>query len=498
MKKNTPSYLLFAVSLFVMISCVKKPTTMKIFFSSDVDYVLLSNPELSICFEGFVDTFFVESLNKLELQLNLKEDRFFVMEIPERKKKWILPIQAGVDYKISIEENNSLTITGLNEQGILQYQSALNYLPGQLDWSIFKNDSMQREEIIDKLKQDELDVFRTLLSEKKITPQFFKLIQNDRDCFYAFTSAWTDLRDVMTIVRKENIVQNELKKTQLKESLSTLFEKYNPNNVSNIKSPTWFNYAIFMYIQVYTQFLNNKMNVNNIEDLFSEKHIPFWFEQIKKTFSGRPLEGALSTFLYQQGGSDGYNESEACISVYKFFKEKYPNSPYLKYFQKHMDNTVSFYEEKATDSSIHIIESDTIHTFFELISLFKGEKVYVDVWALWCNPCLAEFQNKDLLETILEKENITPLYIVLAEIQDEKRWRATININRLKGYHFLANKKFQEDLRRIYSEEDPNANKKDEGEKVFSIPWYLLIDENGKIIERHCKRPSEIISERGL
>lgn len=478
-----------------MMGCTKKTTSMNINFSTDVDYVTLSDPNLDVCFEGFVDTFYLYGLKKLELQLSLKEDRFFVLEIPDRKRSWILPIEAGGDYHISIDENDTFTINGLNEQGILQYQSALNYLPGQIDWQMFKDYSIPRAEIIEKVKQEELDVFRKLLNEKKITSRFFMLIENDRDCFYAFVSAWLDLTNVMTIIRKEETESDESKKKELMESLSSLFSKYNPNNPLFIGSPIWFNYAILMYIQAYTQFSNNHVNKENVEHLFSEKHIPFWFEQIKKSFSGKSLEGALSTFLYQQGGKAGFSESEASISVYKFFIEEFPDSPYLKYFQQHMENTISFYEEKTMNTSINIVENDSIHTFSELIARFKGKKLYVDVWALWCNPCRAEFQYNGALEKILEKEHITPLYIVLAEEEDEKRWRATINVNELKGFHFRANKKFQEELRAVYFADIDIHGKKNEGKRGFSIPWYLLIDENGQIIARHFKRPSEIVSK---
>lgn len=348
-------------------------------------------------------------------------------------------------------------------------------------------------EIIEKVKQDEIEVFRKLLKEKKITLPFFKLIENDRNCFYAFVDAWLNLREVMSIIRKGDSETDESKTIEIMERLASLFNKYNPNNASMMNSPSWFDYAVFMYIQAYSRFSNDQVNKENIEELFSEKHIPFWFEQIKKLFSGKSLESALSTFLYKQGGEEGSIDSEASISVYKFFKEEFPNSSYLKYFQKYMENTIAFYEEKTMNPSIHIIEDDSVHTFSELIAQFKGKKIYVDVWALWCGPCRAEFKYKAALEKILEKEGITPVYIVLAEAEDEKRWRATVNINELKGYHFRANHQFQEKLKKIYNA-DPDIEKK-EGGRGFSIPWYLLIDENGQIIERHGKRPSEIVSK---
>jgi len=60
----------------------------------------------------------------------------------------------------------------------------------------------------------------------------------------------------------------------------------------------------------------------------------------------------------------------------------------------------------------------------------------------------------------------------------------------LKGVHFRANKAFINDLNKIYTN-----NESDSGKKSFPIPWYIFIDENGKIIEKHFMRPSEIIKD---
>lgn len=37
-----------------------------------------------------------------------------------------------------------------------------------------------------------------------------------------------------------------------------------------------------------------------------------------------------------------------------------------------------------------------------------------------------------------------------------------------------------------------------EMKKSFSIPWYMLIDKNGHIVEKQAKRPSEIIATKRL
>ena len=56
-----------------------------------------------------------------------------------------------------------------------------------------------------------------------------------------------------------------------------------------------------------------------------------------------------------------------------------------------------------------------------------------------------------------------------------------IKYYKLEGYHIRANEKFGSDLREIF-----NQNGR------ISIPWYLLVDENGEIVVEHAKRPSQL------
>ena len=247
-----------------------------------------------------------------------------------------------------------------------------------------------------------------------------------------------------------------------------------------------------MYIKVFQQFSLKKIDKNNIEQLLSEKNIPFWFARIKALFSGEQLEAILAVFLYENGGPEGFGESKESIPVYEYFKTTFPESHSLKYFQHLMEKTIDFYSGKKTDAAIKLIQGgDSIETLTELVSRFKGKKIYVDVWATWCAPCRAEFKHKDALGKILEENDVIPLYISLDEKGQEEKWEAIIYTHGLKGYHFRANKPFIDNLNKIYMGNNNSGKTKGSGKKSFSIPWYLLIDENGNIINADAPRPGE-------
>ena len=56
-----------------------------------------------------------------------------------------------------------------------------------------------------------------------------------------------------------------------------------------------------------------------------------------------------------------------------------------------------------------------------------------------------------------------------------------IKFYNLEGYHIRANKQLEAELRKIF---DNNGS--------ISIPWYILIDNDGNILRRHAKQPSQI------
>ena len=490
--------LTLSLALLRLYSCTNKPTVISGSFDQDVDFVLLSNAEVDICHEAFLDTIFLDNKINLELKLDLKEDRFFILRIPDGSKsgfnqELILPIQAGGRYRITLQEDHQYIVSGTNQEGIHNYQTILNYRPESFQWNIFKSDSLSREEVIEKRKQEELDLFKNLLEEKKITSSFYTLIENDRNCLYAFVSAWKYSSDVLTILRNRHDNYDEAKMAEIVDTLTGIYEKHKPDDNNLMKSPQWKHYALFMYIRVYKQYLFKEVNTNNVEALLSREHIPFWFKQIKESFRGKALEAALALLLYEEGGLKGCGELS--IPYYNYFLEQFPQSPYLKYFKNQMEETVAFYKDKDFDPSVHFVEPrDSINTFQELLALFRGKRLYVDVWATWCGPCRMQFEFNDLLRPILQRNNIKSLYILTnSDDKQTNTWEGLIKTYNLRGYHFRANKAFLEDLKRIYSTDNDALNP--EGKRYFLIPWYMLVDEEGNIVDKHFKKPSELVKD---
>jgi len=106
---------------------------------------------------------------------------------------------------------------------------------------------------------------------------------------------------------------------------------------------------------------------------------------------------------------------------------------------------------------------------------FRGKKLYIDVWATWCAPCLEELPYIKNLQSKSKELNVEVLSITLDE-----------NLNTWKK--FLKNKAFGG--MQCYVENHWNSEFcKDY--RIQSIPRYILIDEEGNLISANAPKPSD-------
>ena len=137
----------------------------------------------------------------------------------------------------------------------------------------------------------------------------------------------------------------------------------------------------------------------------------------------------------------------------------------LNFSQSLKDNT-SFKDDKTGEE-----------LFTRLIAPYKGKIIYLDIWGTWCSPCKHEMQFTGAIKEAMKGKDIVFLY--LANGSSDTSWKNVIKENHLTGEqveHYNLPSEQQDMIEKFLG--------------VRSFPTYLVIDKEGKIINRDPMRPS--------
>lgn len=108
---------------------------------------------------------------------------------------------------------------------------------------------------------------------------------------------------------------------------------------------------------------------------------------------------------------------------------------------------------------------------------FKGKYVYIDVWATWCGPCRKEIPYLKQVEEQYHDKNIVFVSISVDKEKDHGKWKSMVKKEELGGVQLIADKDWKSDFIMAYG--------------IRSIPRFILIDPQGKIVRSDAPRPSD-------
>lgn len=107
---------------------------------------------------------------------------------------------------------------------------------------------------------------------------------------------------------------------------------------------------------------------------------------------------------------------------------------------------------------------------------FKGKYVYLDIWATWCGPCIAEVPFIKEAEELYSNKNIVFISISIDKLKDLDKWKTMVDKKELGGVQLFADNDWESDFIKAY--------------EIKSIPRFILIDPNGKVVKADAARPS--------
>jgi thiol-disulfide isomerase/thioredoxin len=120
------------------------------------------------------------------------------------------------------------------------------------------------------------------------------------------------------------------------------------------------------------------------------------------------------------------------------------------------------------------VEGDSVK-----LSDLRGKLVYIDIWATWCGPCIAEHPHWDELRAAYNDKDVAFLSLSIDDTKEP--WEKMVKSKNMGGYQWFAENAWKSEITRLFM--------------VNSIPRFLLLDKEGKIINPSAERPSGGIRE---
>jgi thiol-disulfide isomerase/thioredoxin len=117
---------------------------------------------------------------------------------------------------------------------------------------------------------------------------------------------------------------------------------------------------------------------------------------------------------------------------------------------------------------------DTL-SWLQLLKSKRDSIVYADLWASWCQPCLAEMPFSHSLSAKFKNQPVSFIYI--SYDTEVANWLAALQQQSApKGNHYLLIGNFAAPISKKYN--------------IISLPRYIIINKTGAVINNRAPRPS--------
>lgn len=172
----------------------------------------------------------------------------------------------------------------------------------------------------------------------------------------------------------------------------------------------------------------------------------------------------------QMMGPDGMEEA------YRYYRSVVTDEGYINQIAPDYEAASRLAEGSvAPDIELSDIDGKTFK-----LSDFKGKALYIDFWASWCKPCCEEIPYLQKVVTALGNDKDVRVISISID-EDDRSWKKRLEEENPTWPQYIAT---EAGLKTISDEY-----------QISSIPRFVLLDKEGKIITVNAERPSSLTAE---
>ncbi len=246
----------------------------------------------------------------------------------------------------------------------------------------------------------------------------------------------------------------------------TYFSFLNKLDVNNASLLKVYEYKQFLnsYIAYYTE---EQLKSNPNKNLQTYEVSLIRLQQTNRLITNEVVKNYLmASILKEQVKYFGYKNTDLLFEVFEL------NCSDDKLKNELLDPFKQYKALLVNDKAPSVTFVDATGQTFTLDN-FKGSYVYIDVWATWCLPCKRESPHFEELSRKFMNKQIQ--FVSLSVDEDEKDWKEY-----LTTFSYVHNQFW-------VTNPDVFLN----NYLIKTIPRFILIDPEGKILDSDAFRPSE-------
>jgi len=221
----------------------------------------------------------------------------------------------------------------------------------------------------------------------------------------------------------------------------------------------------------YFYLVSNKIQ-NRVQERLSKDTIPLYLafaEELTQLKSENIKDHLLGFYVGHELKAGNKNNEE----IYKLLMNSTSNEKARKEFTENYEKIKSL----AKGSVSPTFEYENYKGGKTKLADLKGKYVYIDIWATWCVPCIQEFPALKKLEKDYHTKNIEFVSISIDSKIKYDAWKAMVSAKELGGTQLFANDAHQSEFITKYG--------------ITTIPRFILLDSEGKIVSADAPRPSD-------